>query len=70
MYNYMSNVLVTVSTSLMILSWGQLKHSPLSHIFTFIKKYLFSFKMYIKTMNDELSDDMRKTFILPLTIEI
>ena len=43
-----------------LLRWGQLKHSPLSYILVFVKQYLISLKMYIYSMNDGLSDDIKK----------
>ena len=38
--------------------------------FPLVKQYFFSLKMYMSSMNDELSDDIKKKFMLPLTIEL
>ena len=46
-----------------------MKHTPLSYIFTLVEQYFISLKLYIESMNDELSDDIKKKFILPLTID-
>ena len=70
MYNYTTNVLVTVSIGPMIFEVGQLKHTLLSYNFTIVKQHLLSLKMYIKSMNDELSDDIKKKSMSPLTIEL
>ena len=70
MNTYTTNVLVTVSTSPMIFEVGHLKHTPLSYIFMLVKQYFFSLKMYMSSMNDELSDNIKKKFMLPLTIEL
>ena len=49
------------------LRWGQLKRTPFSYILTLVKQYLISLKMYI---NDGLSDDVKKKFMLPLMTEL
>ena len=72
MYNYTTNI----STSPMIFEvgegggGGQLKHTLLSYIFMLVKQYLFSVKMYIHSMNDKLSNDVKKKITLPLTTEL
>ena len=35
-----------------------------------VKQYLFGLKMYKKSMNDELSGNIKKNFMLPLMIEL
>ena len=47
-----------------------MKHTPLSYIFTLVTQYLINLKTYIQSISDELSDDIKKKFILPLTIEL
>ena len=41
----------------------------LSCIFTLVKQYLFNMETYIRSMNDELYDDINK-FMLSLMIEL
>ena len=65
LYNHVPS---SVSTSPTIFEVGPVD----THSFYFlklVKQYLVSSKMYIWSMNGELSDDIKK-FMLPLTIEL
>ena len=66
MYNYTTNVLVTISTSPVIFEVRPAETHSLSYIFKLIKQYLFGLIIYIQSKND----DIKKKFMLPLTIEL
>ena len=65
MHNHTTDILVTVSAVPRIFDVGPpVETHSLCYIFTLVEQYLFSLKMYIQSMNDGLSDDIKEKLML------